>query len=177
MLRFDDQARLVLPRTAHKGGRPPRAGPARARRPQDRAQRRASTTAASTCAESPGGRGALVLITDGLDEDSAVDLDDGLRVAEGAQIPVYTVGVGKVQEKRLRRIAKLTGGEYAPIADASGAAIAKRIAAQAAAMPVASAPEGARHCPPRSRPCRPSRRGRQRSRPSHGRSRAGGGWS
>lgn len=78
-----------------------------------------------------------MLITDGLDEDSAVDLDDALRIAEGARIPVYAVGVGKVQERRLRRIAKLTGGEYLPIASAQGATLARSIAAQAASVPVA----------------------------------------
>ena len=146
VLRFDDQARLVLPRTAHKED-VRRALARLAPAGRKTALNDALYDGSKYVRESPGGRGALVLITDGLDEDSAVDLDDGLRVAEGAQIPVYTVGVGKVQEKRLRRIAKLTGGEYAPIADASGAAIAKRIAAQAAAMPVASAPEGSAPLP------------------------------
>jgi hypothetical protein len=72
-------------------------------------------------------RKALVLLTDGKDEGSALDVDDGLRAAEDAHIPVFTIGVGRVQERVLRRMAKLTGGLYAPIATASsdvlGAAI------------------------------------------------------
>src|SRR5258707_10221162 len=64
-------------------------------------------------------RKALVLLTDGKDEGSALDVDDGLRAAEDAHIPVFTIGVGRVQERVLRRMAKLTGGLYAPIATAS----------------------------------------------------------
>ena len=62
------------------------------------------------------GRRALVLITDGHDEDSAVELADGLAVAQQAGIPVFTIGVGGVEERVMRRVAKLTGGQYTPLA-------------------------------------------------------------
>jgi hypothetical protein len=134
VFRFDDQVRLVLPRTAQRE---------EVKQALSRLQASGRHTAlydalydaAKYVRESPAGRGALVLITDGLDEDSALSLEDGLRVAEEARVPVFTIGVGKVQEQGLRRIAKLTGGDYAPIARARGAAIAERIAGQAAAAP------------------------------------------
>jgi FHA domain/von Willebrand factor type A domain len=62
-------------------------------------------------------RKALVLLTDGKDEGSTLDLEDGLRAAM-ERFPVFTVGVGRVQERILRRIAKLTGGDYVAIAAA-----------------------------------------------------------
>jgi hypothetical protein len=139
VFRFDDQVRLVLPRTAQRN------------EVRDALSRLAASgrhtalydalyDAAKYVRESPGGRGALVLLTDGLDEDSALQVEDGLRVAEQARVPVFTIGVGKVQEQGLRRIAKLTGGEYAPIARARGAVIARNIAEQAAAAPPPAEP-------------------------------------
>lgn len=80
----------------------------------------------------PAGRKALVLLTDGKDEGSALDLEDGLRAAQESRFPVFTIGVGRVQERILRRIAKLTGGEYSPIAKASSEALASDIAKAAA---------------------------------------------
>jgi hypothetical protein len=155
VFRFDDQVRLVQPRTARredvKGALSRLTTSGRHTALHD-----ALYDAAKYVRESPGGRGALVLITDGLDEDSALELEDGLRVAEGARVPVFTIGVGKVQEQALRRIAKLTGGEYAPMARARGATIAARIGAQAAAAspPTASAapPTTAATAPPPAPP-------------------------
>jgi hypothetical protein len=80
--------------------------------------------ASRTLRDAPGTRKALVLITDGKDEGSTVTLEDGLRVAQDTGFPVWTVGVGKVQEKVLRRIAKLTDGAYLPLAATSGDALA-----------------------------------------------------
>lgn len=139
VFRFDDQVRLVLPRTADR---------ADVRGALSRLQTSGRHTAlydalydaAKYVRESPGGRGALVLVTDGLDEDSALRLEDGLRVAEDARVPVFTIGVGSVQEQGLRRIAKLTGGDYAPMNRARGAEIAERITAQAAERPAPPAP-------------------------------------
>lgn len=79
----------------------------------------------------PRTRKAVVLVTDGRDENSALDLDDGLGDARDSGIPIFTVGIGKVEERVLRRIAKLTSGEYAPI----GLADAKQLAARVAALP------------------------------------------
>src|SRR5205085_10852226 len=73
---------------------------------------------------------AIVLITDGQDENSALDLDDGLRLAVEAHIPVFAVGVGPhPQERVLRRVAKLTAGDYVAFDAARGPALAARIAA------------------------------------------------
>jgi hypothetical protein len=151
VFRFDDQAKLVLPRTTRK--QDVRRALARlAPAGRKTALNDALYDGSKYVRETPGGRGALVLITDGVDEDSAVDLDDGLRLAEGARIPVYTIGVGNVQEKRLRRIAKLTGGDYTPIARARGQALGQRIGDQAASTAAAAAPsEGA---PPVTEPTR-----------------------
>jgi len=155
VFRFDDQAKLILPRTSRKQDVRrvlARLAPAGKKTALNDALYDGSTYVRAA----PGGRGALVLITDGIDEDSAVDLDDGLRVAEGAQIPVYTIGVGSVQEKRLRRIAKLTGGEYAPISRARGAALAQRIASRAASPATADAGGSPAAAPPPSASAAPA---------------------
>lgn len=127
VFRFDDQVRLVQARTARREEvRRALSGLSAAGR--HTALYDALYDAAKYVRESPGGRGALVLVTDGVDEDSALEVEDGLRVAEEARVPVFTVGVGKVREQGLRRIAKLTGGEYTPMTRARGAAIAERVA-------------------------------------------------
>ncbi len=74
----------------------------------------------------PATRRAVVLLTDGKDEGSALSVEDGLRVAQETRIPVFTVGVGRVQERVLRRVAKLTSGEYFPIAETTGGSLAAR---------------------------------------------------
>src|SRR5205814_10072596 len=78
--------------------------------------------------EAPASRKAIVLVTDGVDDNSALDLEDGLRAAREAQIPVFTVGVGAhPREHLLRRIAKLTGGDYVPFEHLHAAELAARI--------------------------------------------------
>jgi VWFA-related protein len=62
------------------------------------------------------GRRAVVLITDGYDENSASGVDDVLRAAEEVGATVYTVGIGGVAgvslkgEAVLKRITEVTGG-------------------------------------------------------------------
>jgi hypothetical protein len=68
-----------------------------------------------------------VLVTDGLDENSVLNLEDALAVAESSKIPVFAVGVGHAQERTLRRIAKLTAGSYLPGSSATGEEIASAI--------------------------------------------------
>jgi len=85
--------------------------------------------ASRSLTETPSTRRAILLLTDGKDENSALLLEDGLAVAQLNRIPVFAVGIGNAQEKELRRIAKLTGGDYTLLAAASGEAIAGRIAA------------------------------------------------
>jgi hypothetical protein len=62
--------------------------------------------------EAQGQRRAILLISDGLDENSALTLEDGVGMARDLRIPVFTIGLGRVQAQVLRRIAKLTDGEY-----------------------------------------------------------------
>jgi hypothetical protein len=149
---FDDQSRLVLPRTSNA-------------QDVERALSAVRTSGRHTALydglydasrylrESGAARSAILLITDGKDEQSALNLDDGLRLAQDGRIPVFAVGVGQVEERGLRRIAKLTGGEYHAARDADGAAIVSAIlaapapegrAAAAASAQVATAPTGSR---------------------------------
>jgi hypothetical protein len=129
VLAFDDQSRLVVPRTS-------RPDEVRARlfalevAGRFTALHDAIYDASRYVRDAPGARKAIVLVTDGLDENSALDLDDGLKVAQQSRIPVFTVAVGAhPQERVLRRIAKLTGGEYLKLEHARGTELAARIAA------------------------------------------------
>ena len=128
VLAFDDQSRVVVPWTSRPdevherltglkvGGR-------------FTALHDALYDASRYVRDAPGARKAIVLITDGVDENSSLNLEDGLRVASDAQIPVFAVGVGAhPQERVLRRIAKLTGGDYSAFDQARGADLAARIA-------------------------------------------------
>jgi VWFA-related protein len=62
------------------------------------------------------GRRAIILITDGFDENSTTSVDDVIKAAEAAQITVYVVGIGGVAgislkgEDMLRQVANETGG-------------------------------------------------------------------
>lgn len=128
LLTFDDQARMVVRRTS----RPDEIGAALAglrRQGRHTALHDAIYDAARYLRDADAARRALVLITDGRDEDSAVELADGLAVAQQAAIPVFTVGVGRVEERVMRRVAKLTGGQYAPLPSTRPGLIAARIAA------------------------------------------------
>jgi hypothetical protein len=130
---FDDQSRLVLPRTtradevkraldgARTGGR-------------HTALYDALYDASRYLRDSGADRTAILLITDGRDEQSTLNVEDGLRLAEEGRIPVFAVGVGQVEERGLRRIAKLTGGQYHGAREASGAQL---VAAMMAAAPAA----------------------------------------
>lgn len=125
---FDDTSRLILSRTRD---------PEAVRKALAAVQRAGTRTAlydalydASRYLEqAPRSRKAIVLVTDGKDEHSTLLQEDGLKVATTHRIPVFAVGVGRVQESVLARIAKLTGGEFAPMAGADGPAMASRIAA------------------------------------------------
>jgi hypothetical protein len=129
VLAFDDQSRVIVPATS---------------RPEEVRERLtglkvggrftalhdALYDASRYVRDAPGARKAIVLITDGHDENSALNLEDGLRVATDAQIPVFAIGVGAHPEERvLRRIAKLTGGDYVAFDQARGADLAALIAA------------------------------------------------
>ena len=108
--------------------------------------------------DAPGTRKAIVLLTDGRDENSALKIEDGLKVAADSHIPVYAVGVGQVDERVLRRIAKLTGGEYYPPGTGTASVLASRIAAGPAAPEAAGekASSRASSVPPRDVASRPA---------------------
>jgi Ca-activated chloride channel homolog len=63
------------------------------------------------------GRCAIVLITDGYDENSVTSTEDALAAVKVARVTVYVVGIGGIAgistkgERLLRRIAKETGGQ------------------------------------------------------------------
>jgi hypothetical protein len=124
---FDDESRLVLERSADPEAiRQALAGVDRAGR--FTALHDAIYDASRYLATAPPSRKAIVLITDGKDENSALQLEDGLEVAIENRVPVFAVGVGRVQEGVLRRIAKLSAGEYLRLDDTSGEEIARRVA-------------------------------------------------
>ncbi len=68
------------------------------------------------------GRRAVVAMTDGADTSSRqADLDEAIRVARRAGLPVHTVGVGSEDQIRsddLRLLAEETRGQYFPARDA-----------------------------------------------------------
>lgn len=57
--------------------------------------------------------GVLVLLSDGMDENSATTLEDAARLATDRGVRLVTVGAGRADERTLRRLALLTGGLYA----------------------------------------------------------------
>lgn len=137
VLAFDDQSRVVVPWTS-------RPDDVRAKLTGVKVGGRytalhdALYDASRYVRDAAGARKAIVLITDGVDENSALNLEDGLRVATDGQIPVFAVGVGAhPQERILRRIAKLTSGDYIPFDRARGPDIAAAIAGLAAVAPSA----------------------------------------
>ena len=108
--------------------------------------------------EVPSRRRAVILLTDGKNENSALSLEDGLQVAREHEIPVFTVGVGRrIRQGTLRRVAKLTGGRYSRWPEASGPALASWILetpareAPAAAVSPTASPPAAPSPPPRFR--------------------------
>jgi hypothetical protein len=158
---FDDQSRLVQARTSR---------PEDLRRALSRIKMSGRYTAlydalydaSRYLRDAPGARKAIVLITDGLDENSSLKIEDGLKVAVDNGTPVFAVGVGNVQERELRRIAKLTGGEYFAPGTGSARVLAARIAggpaapAAPAAKPAGGAPGGHVPSPARDDPSRPA---------------------
>lgn len=144
---FDDQSRLLVPGTADAD---------EVRRAVDglrvsgryTALHDALYDASRYLRDSSAGRRAILLVTDGKDENSALSLEDGLRVAQETGFPVFCVGVGRVQERVLRRIAKLTGGEYVVSGEATGETLASQILAAAAARAAPPSPSPPPSPPP-----------------------------
>ncbi len=123
---FDDESRLILERSSDASQvQGALDGVARAGRYT--ALHDALYDASRYLENAPRSRKAIVLVTDGKDENSALKLEDGLEIAARTKIPVFAIGVGRVQERVLRRIAKLTEGDYLPIELATGIEIAERV--------------------------------------------------
>ena len=154
---FDDQSRLVVPRTS-RADEVERALAGVRISGRHTALYDALYDASRYLRESGAARPAILLITDGKDEQSALNLDDGLRLAQEGRIPVFAVGVGQVEERGLRRIAKLTGGQYRAADEATAADLASAMRAAAPVAPVASPSSAAA---PRASPqgAQPSRHG------------------
>lgn len=81
----------------------------------------------------PGG-GAVLLVTDGRDENSATTIEDIAALCERQGVRLFTAVAGARRDERvLRRLALLTGGEYLGlIATADSASVASRLARAAA---------------------------------------------
>jgi hypothetical protein len=135
---FDDQSRLLLAHTAD--ARAVESAVA-ALHPEGRytALYDALFDASRYLRDLPGRRKAVVLVTDGKDENSALSIEDGLKVAQDTGIPVFCVGVGRIEERVMRRIAKLTSGDYLSLEEATGPSLASRILAAPEAEPSAIA--------------------------------------
>ena len=143
---FDDESRLLLERSADpEAVRQALEGVTRAGR--FTALHDAIYDASRYLAAAPPSRKAIVLITDGKDENSALQLEDGLKIAIENKVPVFAVGVGRVQETVLRRIAKLSAGEYLRLEGISGEEIARRVAELALPTPAPATPAPASNGP------------------------------
>jgi hypothetical protein len=125
---FDDESRLVQPRTSE---------PEPIRRAITGLKAAGRHTAlhdalydvSRELTDVSGMRRAVLLVTDGRNEESALTLEDALAPAVRARIPVYTVAIGTPDERYLRRIAKLTGGAHLAGQGATPAALAQRLGA------------------------------------------------
>jgi hypothetical protein len=121
---FDDKPRLLVPRTtkvADVADAVAKLGAAG----HFTALNDAIFDGAKEIGASGTGRRAIVILTDGLDENSALVPEDGVNEARQQRMPIVAVGVGSVQEKYLRRIAKLSGGEYFAPGVTAAAVVAK----------------------------------------------------
>lgn len=147
VLTFAEQSQVLLPRTADLGTIESAVS---SLRPTGRTTSLydALYDASRYLRDAPATRRAAVLLTDGLDEGSALSVEDGLKVAQETHIPVFCVGMGKVQERVLRRVAKLTSGEYVPIAETTGGSLAQRMMAVTESLAAEAAPVTAAPGPP-----------------------------
>jgi hypothetical protein len=90
-------------------------------------------------------RKAIVIITDGIDTKSATTIEDSMQFAESHGIAIHTIGIGKVSDKSLQRMSKLTSGSIFDLNDSTVAenirsTIASQRLAQPAMQPVTTVP-------------------------------------
>lgn len=80
-------------------------------------------------------RRAVVLITDGYDEDSSTPINEVIAAVKAAQVTVYVIGIGgvagvsRIGERALRRLASETGGQTFLPRDDAVATVQARLAA------------------------------------------------
>lgn len=67
----------------------------------------------------------VLVISAGRTMDGDLNFDDPLDVAANKHIPIFTLGLGQGDGRMLRRIAKLTGGEYVRMEVADAAILAR----------------------------------------------------
>jgi len=125
---FDDQPRLLLPPSSDVEEVRRALGLARIAG-RYTALYDAIYDAGKYLAQTPAARKAILLVTDGRDENSTLRLEDGLKVAQEVPIPIFAIGVGHVDERVLRRIGKLTGGGYLPYREVISRELVSRILA------------------------------------------------
>ena len=172
---FDDQERLLLP-WGSSADDVRRGLEIVARTGKFTALHDALYEASRKLQAAPPGRKAVLLITDGKDEGSTLTLEDGLRVAQDGRIPVWVVGMGRVQEKVLKRIAKLTAGEYVPLASATASSLAEKIAAAPPALGMAAPVSSGASAPPAAGPRAASSSNKAPAPPVRSRLRTAGVW-
>src|SRR6185503_1768190 len=82
-----------------------------------------------TAAREVGRGGVVLLLTDGRDENSATTVEDVARACEARGVRVVGVGAGKrLDERRMRRLALLTGGSYVgPLAAATSQSVGQAV--------------------------------------------------
>jgi VWFA-related protein len=67
---------------------------------------------ADTAAQGPGRRRAVVVIADGRDNISFIDLNELIDQALDSGVPVFTIGLGDVNAENMQQLADETGGQY-----------------------------------------------------------------
>jgi VWFA-related protein len=73
----------------------------------------AATTTAVTEAESRRGRSAVIVLTDGKNNEPPADVDAAIAATQATGVPVYVIGLGQeTNEPALRRLAAESGGSY-----------------------------------------------------------------
>jgi len=67
---------------------------------------------ADTAAQGPSRRRAVVVIADGRDNNSLIELDELIEQALDDGVPVFTIGLGDVNAENMQQLADETGGQY-----------------------------------------------------------------
>ncbi len=118
---FDDAVGVVLPFTQDRAA----AGAAidGLHATDTTALYQATVYSARLAASSTIGRRAVVLLTDGVDNNSPATRDDAIAAAGALGVPIFTIGLGAtIDRDYLTQIAKVSGGQFADTPTADGVA-------------------------------------------------------